>query len=192
MWTKKSGVFLRALIVAAVYPIIQNDRFERELLHQSSLSKWSFWMMGKSAATMSHVRNTPPFCDPIGSHKHVMLSYHIMIWYDMVWKMQSKWFKLPQYRRPKHLYGKPPRLQRLRLAIFCKFWRGARLKIFWKFFPRKSLIWEKNVYAWRDMRSYDIIFFSSFKTPILTKNHDFSILNHVVASGVFRTSAVNL
>ena len=27
-------------------------------------------MMEKSAASMSQVRNTPPFCDPIGSHKH--------------------------------------------------------------------------------------------------------------------------
>ena len=79
------------------------------------------------------------------------------------------------------MYGKPPRPQRLRSAIFCKFWRGDRLKKFWKKISEKSLIWEKNAYIWRFMISYDIIFFLLQKRWFWYKKADFSILNHVKA-----------
>ena len=44
----------------------------------------------------------------------------------------------------------------------------------------------------RSMISYDYHLFFFSKTPILSKIADFLVLNHVVASGVFRTNAVNL
>ena len=43
----------------------------------------------------------------------------------------------------------------------------------------------------RSMRSYMIIFFPLSNTLILSKIADFSVLNHVVASGVLRTNVVN-
>ena len=69
--------------------------------------------------------------------------------------------------------------------------RGSFQKNLKKLLPKIADLREKCAY----IKIYEIIcdyVFSLSKTLILAKILDFSILNHVVASGVFRTSAANL
>ena len=87
---------------------------------------------------------------------------------------------------------KTPETTKAQVGHFLQISRKGSSKFFLKFFFPKIADLREKVHISRSLRSYEIMFFLSSKTLILMKISDFSILNHVVDSRVFRTNMVNL